>query len=108
MRNTPDSLTIAVIVLALFPPVFLMVPVLLRLLAIGRVAAGTAAMTLLLGLASLFGFVAFVGTHAPDLTSCRGICLLYLTVTARLLRWLPVASIRNVLFGLTDRIVDNA
>lgn len=47
----PDSLTIAVIVLALFPPVFLMMPMLVRLLAVGRVASGAAAMTLLLKIA---------------------------------------------------------
>lgn len=59
--------TIAVIVLAFFPPVLLVMPVLLRFLAVGRVAPRATAVTLLLSIARFFGFVTFIRTHVGAL-----------------------------------------
>lgn len=83
-ETLPNSLTIAVVILALFPPVFLVVPVLLRFLAVGRIASGAAAMTLLFSVARLLGFVTFIGAHisAPDLTPLWNLSSIYLAVTA--------------------------
>lgn len=65
------SCTIAIIILALFPPVLLVMPVLLRLLAIGRIAPRTTAVTLLLGIAGLFGLMTFIRTHVNTLDLTR-------------------------------------
>lgn len=61
--------TVAVVILALFPPVLLVVSVLLRFLALGRrVAPGTTAVTLLLGIARLLRLVMFVRAHDSGLS----------------------------------------
>ena len=58
-----DSLTIAVIVLALFSLV------LLRLFAVGCITSGPTAMTLFLGIARFFSFVTFIRAHVNALDS---------------------------------------
>lgn len=60
--------TVAVVILAFFSPVLLVMSVLLRLLPLGRIAPGATAMTLLLGIARLLRLVMFVRAHDSELS----------------------------------------